>query len=256
MALVITKPSPALSWSYPLSTRSSTTHLIIHHAAATGTVHTVHNAHIGNGWAGIAYNFYIRTDGTVYEGRGWDKCGGHTLSQNGINYNNVSIGICCEGNYDVTTAVPLAQRLSLIQLIAEAKSKYPTITSYGGHNNFNTGSHATACPGQYFPKDNAIDSGKMYGAVLSAAKTLKNKGIINTPEYWADNFFRLQYLGDLIIKMAAKCKNVQTNNVGTVILACNVLQSAGVIDTASYWINNANAVQYLSDLLISAAKRS
>ncbi|XP_066151471.1 peptidoglycan recognition protein 1-like [Euwallacea fornicatus] len=40
------------------------------------------------GWLDIAYNYCIGSDGNIYEGRGWDYCGSHTLG-----YNNCSMGI-------------------------------------------------------------------------------------------------------------------------------------------------------------------
>lgn len=257
MALTILNPNPALVWNGSLTTRSSTSHLIIHHAAGTGTVHAIHNSHINKGWVGIAYNFYIRTDGSVYQGRGWDKCGGHTLPQDGITYNNVSIGICCEGDYHTTSStMPIVQLRSLVELIAEAKRRYPSIYAYGGHNDYNTGNQATACPGQYFPKATAINGGKQYASVVSAADTLTSKGVINSPTYWVDNFFRVEYLANLIINMAAKCKGYQTGLYHFVSEACHRLAQAGIIDTPDYWIMHANDMLYLSDLLINAANRA
>ncbi|XP_022914118.2 uncharacterized protein [Onthophagus taurus] len=46
------------------------------------------------GWDDIAYNFMIGGDGHVYEARGWDYVGTHT-----IGYNNISIGIAFIGTF-------------------------------------------------------------------------------------------------------------------------------------------------------------
>ncbi|XP_043659276.1 peptidoglycan-recognition protein LE [Drosophila teissieri] len=40
------------------------------------------------GWNDIAYNFLIGCDGNIYEGRGWQSVGAHTLG-----YNKISLGI-------------------------------------------------------------------------------------------------------------------------------------------------------------------
>ena len=40
------------------------------------------------------YSFLVGEDGSVYEGRGWDRVGAHTL-----NYNSRSIGISILGNF-------------------------------------------------------------------------------------------------------------------------------------------------------------
>ncbi|XP_063925663.1 peptidoglycan-recognition protein LE-like [Zophobas morio] len=45
-------------------------------------------------WNDIGYNFLAGADGSIYEGRGWDVIGAHTLA-----YNSVSIGICFVGCY-------------------------------------------------------------------------------------------------------------------------------------------------------------
>ena len=72
-----------------MNTRVKTTLLVLHHAAATTcTVEDIHRWHIDNGWSGIGYHFFVRKDGTVYEGRPIDKVGAHAY-----NYNSISIGI-------------------------------------------------------------------------------------------------------------------------------------------------------------------
>jgi hypothetical protein len=45
-------------------------------------------------WNDIAYNFLVGADCSIYEGRGWDIIGAHTLD-----YNSISIGICFIGCY-------------------------------------------------------------------------------------------------------------------------------------------------------------
>jgi len=46
-------------------------------------------------WGQVGYNFMIGGDGRVYEGRGWDYIGAHTLGSNSI-----SIGIAFIGNFN------------------------------------------------------------------------------------------------------------------------------------------------------------
>ncbi|XP_066260304.1 peptidoglycan recognition protein 1-like [Euwallacea similis] len=53
------------------------------------TMCVIQDFHISSmGWQDIGYNFCIGCDGNIYEGRGWDYCGSHTLG-----YNRCSIGI-------------------------------------------------------------------------------------------------------------------------------------------------------------------
>ncbi|XP_023178745.2 peptidoglycan-recognition protein LC isoform X5 [Drosophila hydei] len=78
--------------------------VIISHTAAEGCesrdvcaarVQVVQNFHMdGWNWDHIGYNFLIGGDGLVYEGRGWDYQGAHTLG-----YNHGSIGISFIGTF-------------------------------------------------------------------------------------------------------------------------------------------------------------
>lgn len=132
-----------LQFNGNLTKRKKTTMLIIHHAAApSASVETIHKWHLGRGWLGIGYNFYIRKDGTVYQGRGWEYVGAHCAG-----YNSASVGICLEGNYEIDADMPAAQYEAAVQLIRQALDKYPTITEICGHKAHG----ATACPGKYFP---------------------------------------------------------------------------------------------------------
>ena len=93
------------AWAHGLSRRSATEAIVLHHAAAlTASPGDVHAWHLQNGWAGIGYHLYIRKDGSVHAGRPLWASGAHTL-----NFNMCTLGVCCEGNYDVETAMPAAQ---------------------------------------------------------------------------------------------------------------------------------------------------
>lgn len=247
MAVTIITPNPPLNWNGTLETRTSTTHLVIHHAAGTGSVYDIHNQHLLNGWVGIGYNFYIRQDGTIYEGRGWDKVGAHEPA---VNY--VSIGICLEGDYQVTQTVPVVQQRACIALMGEAFMRYPTISNIGGHNDF----AATLCPGQYFPKSIIFPNALLYNGVANAANILTSKGVINSPNYWIDNFFLVQNLGSLLLVCAQKCHPYITYYAPTVLDALIRLMQQDIISDINYWFNVYPALPYLGEFLINAANRS
>jgi len=135
----------ALRFTRPLTKRTSTTAVVLHHRAGEGDVESIHRQHLANGWAGIGYNFYIRYDGSVYEGRGWENIGAHAGSSNG--YNKKSLGLCFEGNYDTKADMPDAQYRAGVALIREALARYPAINEIVGHRDL----AATACPGRHFP---------------------------------------------------------------------------------------------------------
>ena len=119
--------------------------IILHHSGVTvlQTVETIHNYHKNsNGWAGIGYHFYIRKDGSIYKGRPLECLGAHASGNN-----SDSIGICCEGNFEVEQ-MPEAQKTSLIELINYLIDNY-TIEKIQGHKDVNS----TSCPGSNFPLD-------------------------------------------------------------------------------------------------------
>lgn len=130
-------------WAYALTHRAVTKYLILHHVAGSGfTAQQLHQYHLGKGWSGIAYHYYVRKDGSVYRGRPENKVGGHTSGMN-----SVSIGICFEGNFE-TEQMSAAQLESGLELVRDIRSRYPNII-ISGHREHG----ATACPGKNFPLD-------------------------------------------------------------------------------------------------------
>ena len=129
-------------WAYPLTRRRATTLLVLHHEAGSGsTAQDIHRYHrYSNGWAGIAYHYYIRKDGSIYRGRPENMIGGHCLG-----YNSCSIGICFEGNFEHET-MGQAQINAGWELIADILRRYPGIC-VRRHKDLNQ----TACPGRNFP---------------------------------------------------------------------------------------------------------
>lgn len=129
-----------LQFAYNPGDRVITTHCIVHHSAGKGKVEDIHRIHLGKGWAGIAYHFYVTKDGKLYRGRPINWTGGHTT---GMNY--CSIGICFEGNFELEE-MPDAQANTGWELLDWLQKEYPGII-IGKHKDYN----ATACPGKNFP---------------------------------------------------------------------------------------------------------
>lgn len=130
-----------LEFAYNPGVRPSTEYIILHHAAADGSAEDVHRYHRDtNGWAGIAYHFYVDKLGGVTKGRELEWSGGHT---SGYHYN--SVGVCFEGNFERDT-MSEAQKAAGKELVRYLHSVYPDakIVSHGELN-------ATACPGANFP---------------------------------------------------------------------------------------------------------
>lgn len=148
------------NWAHGLSSRSRTDAIVLHHAAAkTAAPEDVHRWHLNNGWAGFGYHLYIRKDGSVHRGRPIWASGAHTL-----NFNSTTLGVCCEGNYNEETVMPVAQLQALREVLAYLKQLYPA-ASIKCHRDYN----ATACPGKWFPLGEALRYGQAPAPVSTPA---------------------------------------------------------------------------------------
>jgi hypothetical protein len=88
------------------------------------------------GWHDIAYSFLVSSDGTVFEGRGWEAQGGHTK---GHNSSSVAVAYLGDGRQPVPEAV-----LRSIRMLAdEADELFGRRLERLGHRDVG----ATACPG-------------------------------------------------------------------------------------------------------------
>lgn len=202
-----------------MTRRSRTTHLILHHTAANNqSVQQIHQIHRNLGWAGIGYNFYIRQDGSIWQGRGWDNVGAHT-----VNYNSTSIGISFEGNYSEQTTMPQAQYNSGVVMVQLAKSMFPTISRVCGHRDLNQ----TACPGTHFPLSDMI----------AGVNSNNNNIIAEVDEMTRDEVIRIaqEQAIEIIFRIVP-------NIAGSEIEArTNLLKAQGVSDWAEEYVDKAKA---------------
>ncbi|XP_052082621.1 peptidoglycan-recognition protein SC2-like [Mytilus californianus] len=90
-------------------------------------------------WADIGYSFLVGEDGKIYEGRGWDQEGAHTLG-----YNSRGLAASFMGNF--STHAPNSAALNAVkELIQCGISKGKISQSYAlfGHRDVSS----SACPG-------------------------------------------------------------------------------------------------------------
>jgi N-acetylmuramoyl-L-alanine amidase len=185
-------------WAVPLDTRKATNYIILHHVAGSGfTPQQIHQMHIDKGWAGIGYHYYVRKDGTVYRGRPIDKVGAQCQG-----YNEQSIGICAEGNFE-TEVMGEAQQNAVASALREALSFYPQ-AKVVRHSVLNE----TACPGTNYPFD-AIVTLASSNPTTDAIRALQAKDIIVSPDYWMANAVqggacKGEYVAQLIRNFASK----------------------------------------------------
>ena len=139
---------PNYVWNGTPVKRSSTQYIILHHAAANCTAMQTHIFHRDTkGWIGIGYNFFVSKDGKIYAGRPIDTTGAHC-----VNYNNKSVGVCFEGNFEQEQMCE-AQKEAGRKLVKYIKSYYPSAV-IKQHKDL----AATACAGKYFPFNEICNS--------------------------------------------------------------------------------------------------
>ena len=129
-------------WNTPLYNRKKTDYIVLHHAAAAiASVSDVDRWHKQNGWAGIGYHFYVRKDGIIYRGRPLTAIGAHVSGKN-----DVSLGICAEGDYSFEQ-MPTAQKRAIAELLDYLKSNYYPRAEIVGHREIGS----SDCPGKNYP---------------------------------------------------------------------------------------------------------
>lgn len=153
---------------------------IIHHAAVEGsTPESIDRSHRNRGFKrGIGYHAHIAKGGLITLCRPWDAVGGHV-----IGYNNVSWGICLDGNLENHPPTK-EQMVSLLVICRLMKRMKPSI-KFAGHKDF----APTLCPGKYFPWNDFKRRLVMNEYELSLAKKSIELGILvgnGTPESLAE----------------------------------------------------------------------
>lgn len=127
--------------------------IVIHHALSPNcTAQDVHRWHLEKGWAGIAYHYFIRKDGSIYRGRQETWQGGGLLGSE----NKGAIQICLEGCYtdygmQTEKTVPAAQMAALVELCRDITKRW-NIVAIKRHADYPSAqADKKDCPGKYFP---------------------------------------------------------------------------------------------------------
>lgn len=138
--------------------RTQTSHLVLHHAAGSGSVEAIHTAHLSRGWYGIGYHYYVRKDGTIWRGRPEGTVGAHAAGGYPASNTN-AIGVCFEGNFEVEQ-MPDKQLEAGRWLVADITARNPGIAVSGHRDNT-----ATACPGRSFPMEKMLAPALPFGDI-------------------------------------------------------------------------------------------
>lgn len=115
------------------------THFIVHHSGgpAEQSVRDIQNYQMEvRGFSDIGYNFLIRgTTGELFEGRGWNAAGAHTIGQN-----YTGLGVCIIGNDQLSDHA----KASLRDLYTESRAHAGHTLMITGHRDHDQ----TLCPGR------------------------------------------------------------------------------------------------------------
>lgn len=211
-----------------MNERKATNRIILHNSGVTvrQAVEIVHNYHKNtNGWAGIGYHFYVRTDGSIYRGRPENMVGAHASGNN-----SDSIGICFEGDYNQET-MSEAQTKAGQELVAYLKEKY-SITKVQRHSDVCN----TSCPGANFPFD------EIANAVIVENTSVQNSIVDLAHEVIAGKYgtgqTRKVALGSLYNEVQAKVNEILLGKKPTVSKKSNEVIADEVI--AGKWGNGTD----------------
>lgn len=161
-------------WSGSLAKRITIDMIVLHHADASScTAKDIHRWHLGRGYSGIGYHYFINKKGEIYKGRPDNVIGAHAKG-----YNSTSIGICFEGRYN-KEIMPQAQLQAGRELVEYLKKKY-SITKVKKHKDL----MATDCPGNLFPFDEIVKQ-EEENLILSFQRAAIADGV-KLPKYGAD----------------------------------------------------------------------
>lgn len=157
-----------LKFKSALTKRASTSEIVLHHTAVSvlQSVEVIHNYYLNrkdDNFLGIGYNFYVRKDGTVWQGRPIWAQGGHCFY-----HNHKSVGICFEGNFD-KDIMGDKQYKAGVELIKYVLSVYPNCEIFK-HKQLNN----TACPGKNFPFNKMVKEAKAKPVATSTKTAAKS----------------------------------------------------------------------------------
>lgn len=144
---------------------SARKHFAVHHSGANPnqSIQEIQNYHMDrNGWVDIGYNWLVRPNGDIYEGRGWLKVGAHVAG-----HNTEAVGVCVVGNYE-HTAPSAAVKASLAYLYGEATRLKGGKLEVHTHRQY----APTACPGD---KLHAWVTGSLAGHTTPAKPSRPSK---------------------------------------------------------------------------------
>ncbi|MBZ9635570.1 peptidoglycan recognition family protein [Clostridium sp. FP1] len=132
----------SFKWNGNLTYNNVPKMIVLHHLEAkSAEVTDIHSWHIGNGWTGIGYHYYVKKDGRIFRGRPEKAQGSHCPGAN-----RCSIAICAEGDF-MTETMNNVQKQTIVNLCKDICKRYE-FKDIKGHKDV---PYSTDCPGINYP---------------------------------------------------------------------------------------------------------
>ena len=241
--------------------------ITIHHVAGVGTIESLGEL-FSSSERRASSNYGVGSDGRVglyvqEKNRAWTS----------DSYDNDNIAVTIEVfNSRVDTAWPITDAAlnATIDLCVDIciRNNIEEL-KFTGDSKGNLTLHKffapTICPGPYLESKiphivsavnkRLYDCRLIYNDVKNATNRLYSEGLINSPDYWLQNYQCIKYLGDLIVKLGTSPKQKKAIPLKYGIRdALSNLDTKGIINTPNYWLDNYHRVQHLEKLIINVGK--
>ena len=263
--ITINRSKPCHSSNYTNINEQTIDYIVFHYTGNSKDI-AANNANYFAGSNRGASAHYFVDDTSIWQSvnandRAW-HCGTNGTYYHSAcrNYNSIGIEMCCTaGNYKISNKT----KENAAQLGA-ALCKYFGITDVEKYvlRHYDV-THKT-CPAQMAGSNNAewnafknrikeLLGGASNASAINAIDILVKNNVINSPDYWEDAQYNLDYLDDLLVKLSKAVVPNVVNSINTVRDAVEHFVDCEVINSPDYWVSNYSKVKYLDKLLISAA---
>lgn len=156
------------------SLRDPFTEVIVHHAIAPNDPPTVSEDkdargmraidryHHAQGWTGYGYQFGVTPAGRIFEGRGWNNTGAHTIGHNSPKRDGSwGLGICLHMNGDTTDVTDQAwEALAWLIAVGQAYARIEHGAPIVGHRKY----APKSCPGHRLTDQRLTDLSRWIAA--------------------------------------------------------------------------------------------
>lgn len=171
------------------------------------------------------------------------------------NYNSIGIEICVnsDGNYEKAfkSTIELTKKLMTDYKIPVER----VVRHYDASRKMCPASMSLNDWNKWAEFKNKLETNTSINSVDVAIKRLIEIGVISTADYWFNAIKCVNYLDQLLIAAANKCKNVKNQSFNEIELAIDKLVLAEIIKSPAYWYRAIGIIKYSDTLILNIANR-